>query len=498
MIFRSIKWSLQLWHGIILLLVLAGFGYTAFELQRTRELRRVDQELQDRLALIFTPRPRPAGEGRRPGLGERADELIGPGPGRREGNFPSEEFGTNQNRRPLRARFGERMRDLRLPEELPPNFGAPDLADESGIYHVIWRREQRMRSSDAPEDLERPKTGDAVGPRTRGLYREYVRFTPRGDVIVVGRSIAHELAEFRKLSLLLLGTGAGILALGLVGGWFVASRAMRPIESISSTALKIASGDLSQRIPQGETESELGRVVSVLNSTFARLESAFTQQLRFTTDVSHELRTPVAVIVSQTQLALGRERPAAEYRQTLEACQRAAQRMRGLIESLMQLARLDGGQEHFERKWFDLARVAHDALELIEPLAHERGLKLHTELTTAQTQGDAERISQVIVNLLTNAIHYTPKGAITVVTGVENNFAVVRVNDTGIGIPPADLPRIFDRFYRVEKSRSREKGGSGLGLAISKAIVTAHSGSIEAVSEVSRGTTVTVRLPITG
>ena len=496
MIFRSIKWSLQLWHGVILFLVLAGFGYTAFELQRTRELRRVDQELQDRLTFIFTPRPRPIGEGRRLGPGERPDELIGPGPGRRDGNFPSEEFRTNQTRRTFRGRFEDRIRDLRLPEDLPPNFVPPELQDDSGIYHVIWRREQRIGSSDAPDDLERPKTGEASGPRTRQTYREYVRFTPRGDVIVVGRSIEIEIAELKKLSLILLGTGAGVLALGLVGGWFVATRTMRPIESISSTALKIASGDLSQRIPQDETESELGRLVSVLNSTFTRLESAFAQQTRFTTDVSHELRTPVTVIVSQTQLALGRDRPAAEYRETLEACQRAAQRMRGLIESLMQLARLDAGQEHFERKQFDLAKVSRDSIQLMHPLAQERGSKLLAELQPAPANGDPDRINQVIINLLTNAIRYTPDdGTISISTSHDKTFAIIHVADTGIGIPADDLPRIFDRFYRVDQSRSREKGGSGLGLAISKAIVSAHGGTIEVTSEIGKGTTFTVRLP---
>jgi heavy metal sensor kinase len=361
---------------------------------------------------------------------------------------------------------------------------------------VIWRREQRFATANSPIELVRPRPGEPSGPRTRGAYREFVRHTPRGDVIIVGRSISHELAELRQLSIILLGTGAGILALGLVGGWVVATRALRPIESITATALKISSGDLTQRIPQAEAESELGRLVSVLNSAFTRLEAAFSEQARFTTDVSHELRTPVSVIVSQTQMALTRERAASEYRETLEACQRAAQRMRGLIESLMQLARLDAGQEHFRREPFDLAAVAMDAANLMQPLADERRIKLITQLDPAPTEGDSDRISQVTFNLITNAIHYTPEGGvITLSTSLEKNFAILRVIDSGIGIPPQDLPRIFDRFYRVEKSRSREKGGSGLGLAISKAIVAAHSGTIEISSQPLKGSTFAVKLP---
>ena len=493
MIFRSIKWSLQLWYGIILLLVLVGFGYTAFELQRTRELRRVDEQLQERVTTLFSPRPRGGPDGGRrfgpPAPGEQSSR-------RRDGDVFPEPGSTNEFRGPFRTRIEDRFREARLPDELPPNFGPPEMPEDSDIYHVIWRREQRIGSREAPEDLVRPQPGDPPGPRTRGTNREYVRFTPRGDVIVVGRSITRELAELKKLFVILLGTASGILGLGLIGGWIAATRAMRPIESITSTALKISSGDLSQRIPQDETESELGRLVSVLNSTFTRLETSFAEQARFTTDVSHELRTPVSVIVSQTQMALNRDRTAPEYRETLEACQRAAQRMRGLIGSLMQLTRLDAGQESIQRESFNLAAVVRETIQLIEPLARERSIKISADLHPAETAGDAERISQVILNLVTNAIHYNAEGGtIEISTAFENNFAVLKISDSGIGIPPEDLPRIFDRFYRVEKSRSREKGGSGLGLAISKAIVVAHSGSIDVSSTVGKGTTFIVRLP---
>ena len=464
---------MQLWHGVILLLVLAGFGYTAFELQRTREWRRVDQELQDRMAMIFGPmRPPGAGPGRKAFRGEE------PGEDRRGWREPRRE----------------------LPEELPPliDRNALEPTESGAIYNIVWRRDGRVvRGGDVPEGVSRPGPGDLPGVRMRGEFRELIRVTPRGDTIVVGRSVAGESAELKKLALLLIGTGIGVLTLGLAGGWFVANRAMRPIESISATAHKISSGDLTQRIPQNETESELGRLVSVLNSTFTRLESAFAEQARFTTDVSHELRTPVTVIVSQTQMALARERTAAEYRETLEACQRAAQRMRGLIESLMQLARIDAGQESMKRELFDLAKVADEAIGLLRPLAEQRGLALEGRTDSVQLRGDPERISQVILNLVTNATHYTPAGGKVVVeTSREGELAVLRVSDTGVGIPAEDLPKVFDRFYRVEQSRSREKGGSGLGLAITRAIVAAHSGTIEVTSAPGVGTTFTVRIPI--
>ncbi len=477
MIFRSIKWSLQLWHGLILLLLLTGFGYTAFELQRTREFRRIDEELQERMGRLIGPMRGP-----------------GPGPGLPGGGRPTRTPGLDERRRDPGPR-------REMPDELPPNLERfLHDADTGPIYHVVWRREREIhRSEHAPAESELPAPSEPQGIRTRSHYRELVRRNPRGDIILVGRSIQPELAELRRLALILFGSGAGILVLGLAGGWVVANRAMRPIETISSTALKIASGDLSQRIPQDETESELGRLVTVLNSTFQRLDAAFSEQARFTADVSHELRTPVSVIVSQTQAGLARERSAAEYQQTLEACQRAAQRMRGLIESLLQLARLDAGQETLRRDPFDLAQVAAESVELLTPLAQQHEVNLVSQLRPARCRGDGERLGQVSVNLVTNAIHHTPKGgSVTVLIAdakTAEGMVLLSVADTGTGIPADHLPHIFERFYRVDESRSRQKGGSGLGLAISKAIVPAHSGTIEVSSEMGKGTVFIVRLP---
>ena len=238
--------------------------------------------------------------------------------------------------------------------------------------------------------------------------------------------------------------------------------------------------------------------MGILNSTFARLESAFAEQVHFTTDVSHELRTPVAVIVSQTQMALARERSAPEYRESLEACERAAQRMRRLIESLLQLARLDAGQEEIRATGFDLAGVTKDCAELLRPIATEKKVRIETKLAPVRASGDADKIAQVITNLLSNAVQYTPEqGTITLETRSQDGLAVLTVSDTGIGISAEDLPHVFDRFYRVEASRSRDKGGSGLGLAIARAIIHAHGGTIGVSSEPGKGTTFTVRLPET-
>jgi heavy metal sensor kinase len=327
-----------------------------------------------------------------------------------------------------------------------------------------------------------------------GDFREVEVLTPPGERILVGRCIAPELAEFRRTKLVLAGVGGIILLLGLAGGWGLASRAIRPIRDISAAAVRISAADLSQRISTADTESELGQLAGVLNSTFARLEAAFQQQQQFTSDAAHELRTPVSVVLTQTQTALNRDRSAPEYREVLESCQRAAQRMRRLIESLLELARLDAGQEQMKRMQFDLSQVAKDCVELLRPLGQERSVTFLTDLHPVQCTGDPERLAQVITNLVTNAIQYNkPGGEVKVASRLQDGTAVLTVADSGQGISAEDLPHVFERFYRAEKSRS--SANAGLGMAISKAIVEAHGGSIEVISQPGLGATFTLRFP---
>jgi signal transduction histidine kinase len=506
MIFNSIRWRLQAWHGVILVTVLTGFGLTAYHVARDNQQRRIDQELDQRLMALFRPRP----------PGPPPEHPQGPPPGDRHGEhrFDSSDF-------VLRVR--ESMR------EAIQQAGTFEATQTNTFYYLLIQENGSVlaRSPGAPDDIpaptcshlpeptrSAPSGGMGKGPgigkgpfpgpgspmpseaRTREDLREVYRFLPHGECVLVGRSMAPDLAAMHRLALWLVAAGSSVLLLGLAGGWWLATRAIRPIEDISATALKIAGGDLSHRINIADTESELGRLAGVLNSTFARLEAAFAHQARFTADASHELRTPISVIVTQTQSALSRERAATEYREALEACQRAAKRMRSLTESLLQLARLDAGQEPMQRERFDLARVTQDSVELVRPLAAERAIEFQCNLALVECLGDAGRIGQVATNLLTNAIHFNREGGrVQVSVRTEEGVAWLTVTDTGVGIPPEDLPHIFERFYRVDKSRSRIQGQNGLGLAICKAIVDSHGGSISVSSQPGSGASFVVRLP---
>jgi len=287
------------------------------------------------------------------------------------------------------------------------------------------------------------------------------------------------------------------MAIGLLGGWLLSARAIRPIKTITSTAQNISASNLSRRISLIETENELGSLAAVLNAMFARLEAAFERQIRFTADASHELRTPLSIIYSHAELALARDRSAEEYRKSIETCFRASKRMKSLVDSLLVLARADAGKLEIRREELDLSESAEDCLELVRPLAAEKKIQLKSELQSARICGDTFRLAQVITNLLTNAINYNREGgSVTIGVKADGGQAILTVSDTGVGIAQEDQKHLFERFYRVDKARSRELGGSGLGLAICRSIVEAHGGRISLASEPGKGTTITASLPI--
>jgi two-component system, OmpR family, sensor kinase len=375
-----------------------------------------------------------------------------------------------------------------------------DQEDTNGFYFAIWSRGGALlkASTNAPPQLATPSRLGAdtrTHLNTRENYREAFHFTEMGDCVLSGRDITADLRAIRNFAWWLAGAGCTVLALGLGGGWRLVTRITRPLEEITAAASRISAGNLSEQISIAETDSEVGRLAGVLNSTFGRLESAFAQQKQFTADASHELRTPLSSLISEAQATLARPRSLGEYRETIEVCLDTAQQMRRLTESLLDLARLDAGQAPMDVSRVDLAERARMCVECVRPLAEERGVVIHCDLALAETLGSPEKLGQVITNLLTNAIYYNKLGGeIRVQTRTEQDAALVSVADSGQGIAVEDLPHIFKRFYRADKSRSQANGQSGLGLAICQAIMESHGGAIEVTSEVGVGSTFTVRL----
>lgn len=461
--FRSIRWRLQIWYGALLAAVLGGLGVTAYEVEAKLRLDRTDDELE-RLAFAVSAAGRPI------------PRRIG-APEAREDSPPE----------PVLAK---------LAEVLSP----ADVA--RGFYFAVWRKNQPPHftaSGGAPADMPRPPDQLPQGIRQRGSLREFFLASNPGDIALVGRSIDGDRAAIRKFGWLLAGGGLAVFAAAMAIGWWLVTRALRPIQDISLAARTIATGDLTRRIDTRDTESELGQMADVLNSTFARLEASFAQQARFTADAAHELRTPVTVILMHAQNALAAGGLTGDQREAIEACERAAQRMRRMIQSLLQLARLDAGQEAMERGPIDLADVARDCATLIRPIAEARGVTIQTELAAAECRADEGRIGQVVTNLLGNAIHHGREGGtVRMTTRREDDRVVLTVTDDGPGIAAEYLPHLFERFFRVDRARTGASGRTGLGLTIAKAIVDAHGGTIGVESVEGAGATFTVRLPTAG
>lgn len=294
--------------------------------------------------------------------------------------------------------------------------------------------------------------------------------------------------------LLTLLLGGGLLSfLSGFGGYFLATRALAPIDNITKTAEAISTEDLSARLPLPDTEDEVSRLTSTFNNMLVRLENGFKRERQFTADASHELRTPLTAMQAILSVVREGERPAAEYQQALDDLADETNRMRGLVEDLLSLARGEEGLA-LHPEPLDLSALLSDVTDSLRPLAQAKGLTLTTQLPSRLPfTGDMDTLIRLFVNLLDNSIKYTQEGGIVVGTKVETEHALVEISDTGIGIPQEHLSRIFERFYRVESARS--SAGTGLGLAIAHQIVLAHGGNISVESTFGVGTTFTVILP---
>ena len=279
---------------------------------------------------------------------------------------------------------------------------------------------------------------------------------------------------------------------------FLASRALGPIDRITRTAQRIGGQDLSERLHLSPSSDEVGRLAATFDQMLDRLQGAFQRERQFTADASHELRTPLAMLAGHAELALERTRRPAEYRQALHDIVDDAARLRQLLSELLMLARAEGGREDIPQEPVALNELALDVVEAMTPLAEAHNVTLGLgEVQAATILGDQTRLNQLLINLVDNAIKYTPAGGhIQVAVPGGGGWTRLTVADTGLGIPAEHLPHVFERFYRVDAARARAEGGSGLGLSIADWIARAHGGRIEVASTVGVGTTFTVWLPL--
>ncbi len=289
-----------------------------------------------------------------------------------------------------------------------------------------------------------------------------------------------------------------VLALALLGGWLMARRTLRPVGEIAAAARQITASNLALRIGVRGSNDELDQLAATFNQMIARLENSFDQIRQFTANVSHELRTPLTAMQGETELALMSPSTGEDLRRTLESNLEEISRMSRMVNDLLTLAQAEAGEIRLDFAPVALDALAADLVDQMRPLAEEKGVRLETGTTgRVVALGNEPRLRQLVLNLLDNAIKYTPAGGrIRVAVSLDDASAVFAVSDTGIGIPEDDLPRIFERFYRVDRARSKTVEGVGLGLSIAKWIVDAHGGQMKVYSTPGQGTTFRIQFPL--
>jgi heavy metal sensor kinase len=484
--FRSLRFKLTLWYVLILGILLISFSAFLY-LTLSRSLYRdVDHKL---IALA---------------------ELIAS-----ESASPSSKFG-----------FGNIDQTLEASMNLKPIGKFIQVLDESGR---IGRTSENLKSIQLPISL------NALRNSSKGLItyetNRSLRNTPLRIItypvkeqnqvtkmIQVASSLEDVEDALHTLLIILLVTVPSILMIASLGGLFLANKALKPVDRITQTARMITSQNLNQRIQTLKVKDEISRLIDTFNDMISRLDQSFRQIKQFTTDASHELKTPLTILKGEVEVALRKKRELHEYEQILESNLEEIDRMSKIVEDLLLLSKADIGEIRLNKEKIHLNRFIIGVTEQMKILAEPKNIRI--EITNLEAKGveeilvwgDTLRIRELFINLIDNGIKYTePGGTIRISMIKEANgyatpltppdeeikeFARITVADTGIGIEEADQEKLFNRFFRVDKARSREQGGSGLGLSICKWIVEAHHGKITVESEPGKGSAFIVRLPL--
>jgi heavy metal sensor kinase len=453
----SIRWRLTLWNTLTLALVLLGFAALIYALLRHALYAQVDRKLLVSLQEL-----------------EQDTQLV--------------------------SQLQDRLRHWIY-----------EVHEHEGVFAVVYdptgkvldRTEELAEGSIPPVPIlgaDEHRLRDAVLPILgRQRLLEVSSQAGRQPLTVLLMAPLEEVDSqlARLMAALALAVPVALVVSGGLG-YILARKALAPVDRLRRATREITAYHLDRRLPVANPSDELGGLAQTINEMIGRLERSFAEIRRFTADASHELRTPLTAIRAEAELALSRSLGAEDGQQLAGSILEECQRLTALTDQLLTLAREDAGVALPARKPLDLVALVRNVSETMRPLAESRGITLQAELDgSIQLLGDAPRLRQVFYNLLDNAIKFTPPGCAVTVRAVERGReAVVTVSDTGIGIPPEHLPRVFDRFYRVDTARSRQQGGTGLGLSIARSIIAAHGGRIGLESTPEKGTTCTVTLPV--
>lgn len=397
-------------------------------------------------------------------------------------------------------RNGTPVASLEIPDVFFHRFGK---APRDRAYWGVWNEAGSLVSSggEVPETLSPiEKRPPFTGPkpfvtRATGRYLELFVSTDDRGLLLIGRPLAKEFDALARLSLRLLGISVLGFALATAIAWWITRSIATPISNFAATVQSITHQRLDERLDSTQPTLEMSKLASAFNEMLKALQDSFQRQQQFTSDAAHELRTPVSIVLSQSEFSLLRERTSDEYRQGLETCRQTAVHMKRLVDHLLEVCRIDSGQVDFEKVPLRLDSLAAEVIALMTPIAAEREVYIEQQMMPLSITGEATSVRQILFNLVANAIEFSPQGGkVIVAIDHDSEFARLKISDHGQGISAADLPLVWNRFYRADQARLRnESNGTGLGLSLVAELVKLHGGTYEIESSIGQGTTVQIR-----
>ena len=480
---KSLRFKLTLWYVLILGILLISFSsFLYFTLSKSL-YRDVDNKLTSLAELI-------------------ASESVS----------PLSKFG-----------FGNIDQALEASMNLKPIGKFIQVLDESG---KIGRKSDNLRNVQLPISLTALKNA-SKGLITFETNRSFENAPLRiitfpviennhiTKIVQIASSLEDVEDALNTLFIILMITVPFALMVASLGGQFLANKALKPVDKITQTARMITSQNLNQRIEPPKVKDEISRLIETFNEMISRLDQSFRQIKQFSTDASHELKTPLTILKGEVEVTLRKERASHEYEQTLKSNLEEINRMSQIVDDLLLLSKADIGEIRLNKEVINLTEILNEVVAQMNILAQSKTLLIETSNHHEDIHifGDGLRIRELFLNLIENGIKYTEEGGSIHITFSKDTplhdksqsgwterkqarFVKIIVSDTGIGIAKEDRERIFDRFFRVDKARSREQGGSGLGLSICKWIVEAHQGEIKVESEVGKGSSFIIKLPL--
>lgn len=466
MIFKSIRFSLTLWYSVTLAVTLVVFSSFLYLVIRQRFYEEADRELLTIAEALASPTMEPFRNSAPSVIDQVLEDFLGP---KIADKYVQIFDGTGE----VYSR-SRNLKDVRI----PLNKAILDSASHGKITY---------KTMNAP-----------------GLYPIRSIFFPlfvdgrMNRIVYVGTSLTAETETLDGILLIFFISVPTALLLVGSGGWFLAGRALKPVELITRSAQRITAENLSQRLEVVNPNDEIGRLAETFNQTLARLDHSFRRTRQFSSDVSHELRTPLTILRGETEVGLRWAKDPEEFRELLRSNLDEIKRMSEIIEYLLELSRIEAGEVPLNVQEIDAGELLQEMMPPLQVIAEEQGVSIAVDIIPQVTvRADRLRLKQVFLNLLENAIKFSPAGD-KVTVAIDLVFSSVRIafRDSGPGIPAEDLPDIFERFYRVDKARNRAHGGLGLGLSVAKSLTEAMGGRIEAASELGKGSTFTVILPV--